>query len=54
MSQERESKSSGVGYVGVRLSRKQLKVWLASVKTPEERAIIVSMMPEPPRHKKAS
>lgn len=50
---EKEVKG-GIGYVGKRLSRKELKVRLAYAKTPEERAVLISMMPLPPARKRPS
>lgn len=49
--EERESKS-GIGYVGGRLSRKQVKIMMMYAKSPEEREVLASLMPKPQkRHK---
>lgn len=48
---ERESKNA-VGYVGARLSRKQVKIMMMNAKTPDERKTLATLMPPPhKRHK---
>lgn len=48
---EREAKNA-VGYVGGRLSRKEIKFMMMNAKTPDERKTLASLMPKPhKRHK---
>ena len=49
MSEEIEVKESKAanGYVGRNLSAKEVKRMMARAKTPEERAVLASLMPKP-------
>lgn len=44
--EEKEVKG-GAAYVGRRLSMKEVKFMLVKAKTPEERAVLLSLMPKP-------
>lgn len=41
-------KESNMGFIGTRISAKQYKIFLATAKTPEERAAIKSLYLSPP------
>jgi len=42
-----EKEVKGSGYVGRRLSMKEVKRMLVHAKTPEERKVLISLMPKP-------
>ena len=42
-----DKKSDGIGYVGSRLSKKQVKLMMIHAATPEARKIFAELMPKP-------
>ncbi len=47
--EDKEGKKSDIGYVGRRLSKKEVKLMMVHAKSSEERAALVELMPKPQR-----